>query len=199
MSDICCGVPVPPVPERPIDLNQPAYVLVDGRWVLLSEIIGEYLPPAPTAGVVRQIKHIDFAPSEFVPFVGATGAQVLPTIVFEPSSPTSHVSLVSSLSITLSGTPGGLMPMTAAFRHQINTDNYVPDEPWPLWGASSLLSKSGSMRQFFAPQRDLSPAQRRTDDGKWGVGLWVNLTAVGVTVENVVNTQVTITEYEPTA
>lgn len=45
-----CGPHAPSIPERPIDLEQPAYVLVDGRWVDLAEVISRYAPGGSGTG-----------------------------------------------------------------------------------------------------------------------------------------------------
>jgi hypothetical protein len=201
MSDICCGVPVPPVPERPIDLNQPAYVLVDGRWVLLSEIIAGYLPPTPTPGdgAVLQVKHVSFPQSVFAGYSGPA-AKVGSTVSFAPVSPTSRLKVTVSTSLQIIGQSSQSLPNLTYVGLRREASAGV------LEGGTGWINRANCELELITAQRirnhfvesDFGPEQRRSDTADWGVVLYYSQNQTQPS-SLITDLQYTFVEYEPAA
>ncbi|KFL31866.1 hypothetical protein JP75_05510 [Devosia riboflavina] len=201
MSDICCGVPVPPVPERPIDLAQPAYVLVDGRWVLLSEIISEYLPPTPPPGdgVVLQVKHVSFPQSVLASYSGSA-TKVGPTVSLVPASPTSRLKVTVSTSLQIVGQASQSLPNLTYLGLRRETSSGV------LESGTGWINRANCEIELITGQRcrnhfiesDFGSEQRRSDTADWGVVLYYTQNQAQLSAL-VTDLQYTFVEYEPTA
>ena len=206
MSDNCCGVSVPPVPERPIDLTQPAYVLLDGQWVLLTEIINAYLPPV-TPKVVLRMEHVvvnranvaTIAPAvapansnqltavqEWVPSTPTSRLLIQGTATFEQYNPASTTAVVTNQAVV-------------GMKHQTNTGVWPADTSWVFKvGAWAKHAFIGAANDVFAFQLDIGPAERRSDDGKWAVAMWGQQQAGStIRVEALADPRFTYIEYEP--
>lgn len=199
MSDICCGMPVPPVPERPVDLAQPAYVLVDGRWVLLSEIISEYLPPTPPPGdgVVLQVKHVSFQAPVFNGFSG-TDSKVGSTVSFAPSSATSRLKVTATTSVQTLGQSTQTLAnlIYVGLRRETSEGVLEPGTTWKARANADVELINAQRIRFRFSENDFGPEQRRSDTDDWGVVLFYSQTQ-NQTTGLVTDLQYTLTEYEP--
>lgn len=206
MSDICCSSKVPPVPARPIDLTQPAYVLVDGNWVLLSDIISEYLPPEPSAASLR-IEHVTVPQTSVLGLpntASAEGTQIVATKEWVPSSPTSRLMVSGVLSVYSTN----LAAPTSVVEVQVNL-GLKAQLPSGVWPSGSAWTRNGSYVRYafigqgqacVAFQADYGPADRRNSDGKWAVGLFGQKSTDNTfTTAAMTDAKFAYTEYEPVA
>lgn len=206
MSDICYGTSVPPIPARPIDMTQPAYVLLDGRWVLLADIISEYLPQQPSPASLR-IEHVTVPQANVLGLPNtapAEGTQIVATKEWVPSSPTSRLMVSGVLSVYSTNLPAP----TSVVEVQVNL-GLKAQLPTGVWPSGSAWSRNGSYVRYafigqgqasIAFQADFGPADRRTVDGKWAVGLFgVKSTDNNFTTAAMTDAKFAYTEYEPLA
>lgn len=173
----CCGTPVPSIPERPFDIEQPAYVLVDGKWVDLAEVISRYTPGG--GGAILQMRSESIHPDNIT--VLNTGSPKLlhaPSTVV-PSSPESRLLVTATVVFNPSSVPTtDIRPYNTYIgaRHETSSGVYDAADEWLFRAARAAhdtkTTSSTLTMDTFAFRRDFGVPERRADNGNWSIAAW---------------------------
>lgn len=201
-----CGPHVPAIPERPVDLDQPAYVLVDGRWVDLADVISRYAPGGGNDGPILQIRSQSIHPNDIPVLQGQTQLALRPATTIIPSSPNSRLRVIGTVVFNPSSVPGDVRAYDTyvGARHETSAGVYDAADEWLFHAArfghdcKSGIGAGMLTLDAFTFQREFGPEARRSDTGNWSIAPWAFNAMPNTRTGAGGYLQWTFTEYLPT-